>query len=77
LVNRSVDAGYFESSLAGRIGRRSNSPPQLGQTLSNRVAAQSLQKVHSKEQIIASRESGGKSLSQHSQLGFSLSIIID
>ena len=36
--------------------------------------AQGVQKVHSKEQIRASVESGGRSLSQHSQEGLSSSI---
>lgn len=36
--------------------------------------AQAAQKVHSKLQIIASGLSGGRSLSQHSQFGFSFSI---
>jgi hypothetical protein len=31
--------------------------------------------VHSKEHIIASRESGGKSLSQHSQFGRNSSMV--
>ncbi len=39
-----------------------------------RLAAQSAQKVHSKEQIKASAASGGRSLSQHSQLGRRASI---
>jgi hypothetical protein len=38
---------------------------------------QSLQKVHSKEQILASGESGGRSRLQHSQAGFISSIARD
>lgn len=37
--------------------------------------AQPEQKVHSKEQILASVDSGGRSLSQHSQLGRNSSIL--
>jgi hypothetical protein len=74
LKTRSVEAGYFASIACGRIGRTEKPPPQLGQRPLSRVSAQSLQNVHSNEQIIASRESGGRFLSQHSQLGLSLSI---
>ena len=75
-VTRSVEAGYFASIAGGRTGRRTSSPPQLGQRPpGRRLAAQSAQKVHSNEQIRASAASGGKSLSQHSQLGLSLSIL--
>jgi hypothetical protein len=74
-ATRSVDAGYLASMATGRTGRRTSSPPQLGQRPpGRRWAAQSVQKVHSKEQIRASGASGGKSLSQHSQLGLSFSI---
>jgi hypothetical protein len=45
---RLVEAGCFASMAAGRMGRRSSSPPQLGQTPPRRrVATQSAQKVHS------------------------------
>jgi hypothetical protein len=43
---------------AGRIGRAVNPPPQLGQTLSSTSSTHVRQNVHSKEQIIASRELG-------------------
>jgi hypothetical protein len=59
----------------GRTGLRTNSPPQLGHLLFTRVRTQSEQNVHSKEQIIASLESGGRSRLQHSQLGFMSSIV--
>jgi len=63
-------AGLAATLWAGLIGRRANSPPQLGQRLSaNRSSTQDAQKVHSKEQIIASEDSGGSSLPQHSQFG--------
>ncbi len=76
LSTRSVDAGYFASMGAGRTGRRTSSPPQLGQRLpGRRLATQSAQKVHSNVQIMASAASGGRSLSQHSQLGLSFSIV--
>jgi hypothetical protein len=66
---RSVDAGYFASIVAGRLGRATSSPLQFGQTPRNSPSAQEVQKVHSKEQIRASAESGGRSLSQRSQFG--------
>jgi hypothetical protein len=43
---------------AGRMGRALKPPPQLGQTLASSSSTQVRQKVHSKEQIIASRELG-------------------
>jgi hypothetical protein len=43
---------------AGRMGRAVNPPPQLGHTLSSISSTQVRQNVHSKEQIIASRELG-------------------
>jgi hypothetical protein len=56
-------------SVAGRIGRGSNPPPQFGQTLNSTLSTQSAQKVHSKVQMRASVDAGGKSRSQHSQFG--------
>src|SRR5882724_10417027 len=73
---RSVDAGYFASWSAGRTGRRTSSPPQFGQRPFRTRSAQSLQNVHSNEHIMASRVSGGRSRSQHSQLGRSASIVL-
>jgi hypothetical protein len=73
---RSVDAGYFASKALGRIGRAAKLPPQLGHTPLSRVSTHTAQKVHSNVQILASMASGGKSLSQHSQLGLSVSICI-
>jgi hypothetical protein len=61
----------FESFPAGRIGRLTSSPPQLGQTPCSVPSAHDRQNVHSNEQITASRESGGRSRSQHSQFGLS------
>jgi len=49
-------------------------PPQLGHTPLRRFSTQSRQKVHSNVQIIALVADGGKSMSQHSQLGRSSSI---
>jgi len=66
---RSVDAGELASLLAGRRGRGSNSPPQLGQVPPGSAAAQVAQNVHSNEQIRAWVESGGRSLLQHSHPG--------
>jgi hypothetical protein len=42
----------------------------LGQTPPKRASAHVAQKVHSNEQIMAPGASGGRSASQHSQLGF-------
>jgi hypothetical protein len=73
---RSLEGGNFTSFAAGRIGRRTNSPPQLGHRPLRMLSAQLRQNVHSNEQIVASAESGGRSRSQHSQLGLSESIVI-
>ena len=74
LNTRSVDAGLFSSLSVGRTGRRTSSPPQLGQMPYKRVSAHSAQKVHSKEQIRAFGAAGGRSRLQHSQLGRSWSM---
>mgnify|MGYP006959933249 CR=1 FL=1 len=75
---RFVDAGFLSRDSFGRIGRETKFPPRLiqivGQRPFNSFSTQSLQKVHSKLQIIVSSESGGRSLSQHSQLGLSSSM---
>jgi hypothetical protein len=63
------DAGYFSIIFNGRIGRSTKLPEQLGQTFLKISIAQVLQYVHSKEQIIASKEVLGKALLQCSQLG--------
>jgi hypothetical protein len=70
---RVVEGGLLANLLSGRRGRASSSPPQLGHFPPRTPPAQVLQNVHSKEQIRASVESGGRSLSQHSQLGRSSS----
>jgi hypothetical protein len=75
LKYRSVDGGNLASAAAGRIGRRISSPPQLGHRPLSTPSAQPWQNVHSNEQIMASRESGGKSASQHSQFGLRRSMI--
>jgi hypothetical protein len=72
---RRVDAGWRSSRSLGRIGRRTSSPVQLGQRRPSTPSAHSRQNVHSYEQIRASGESGGKSRSQHSQLGLNSSIL--
>jgi hypothetical protein len=74
LTLRTVEAGNLASLSAGRIGRRTSSPPQFGQRPASTASAHARQKVHSNEQIIASGESGGRSASQHSQLGRSCSM---
>jgi len=62
------------SLAAGRRGRRISSPPQFGQMKPSFEEAQVEQNVHSKEQISAFGESGGRSVSQHSQPGLSSSM---
>jgi predicted dehydrogenase len=57
------------------MGLATKPPPQLGHVLLSLLSTHDLQNVHSKLQINASDESGGRSLSQHSQLGRSSSII--
>src|SRR6516164_8654373 len=64
----------FFQSVFGLIGRGEKPPPQFGQTFSKTVSAHSRQKVHSKEQIIASAESGGSDLLQFSQVGLNSSM---
>ena len=54
---RSVDAGYFSSLFAGRRGRDTSSPPQLGHILPSIESALDAQNVHSKVQILASVDS--------------------
>jgi hypothetical protein len=75
LVNRSVAAGDLSSFAAGRVGRSTRSPPQLGHRPPNLVSAHAAQKVHSNEQIRAFGAPFGKSQSQHSQLGRIASIV--
>jgi hypothetical protein len=75
LKTRSVDAGYFANSAAGRTGRLSNSPPQFGHAPRSSRSAHPWQNVHSNEQIRASKELGGKSALQRSQLGLSFSMM--
>lgn len=72
---RLVEAGNFSNTAAGLIGLGTKLPPQLGHTSFSFFFAQVEQKVHSNVQITASWLSGGKSLSQHSQLGLSSSIL--
>ena len=69
LNTRTDDGGFASSFDARRRGRGSNSPPQFGHLPFRRRSAQVAQNVHSNEQIRASGDSGGKSMSQHSQDG--------
>jgi hypothetical protein len=69
-----VEGGLSANLLAGRRGLATSSPPQLGHTPPSTLSAHVWQKVHSNEQMRASVEAGGKSVSQHSQLGRSSSI---
>jgi len=73
---RCVAAGWRSSRSLGLIGRRTSSPLQLGQCPPSTPSAQSRQNVHSNEQIRASSEPGGKSRSQHSQLGLNSSMLM-
>jgi hypothetical protein len=74
LNTRTAEGGFFSNLAAGRIGRRTSSPPQFGQMPLSFLSTQSAQKLHSKEQIIASVAAGGRSLLQHSQFGRKSSI---
>ena len=74
LKTRSVEAGNLSSLAAGRRGRATNSPPQLGHCARSTPLAHGSQNVHSKEQMRASADSGGRSRLQHSQFGRSWSI---
>jgi len=71
LYFRSVEAGYLASFSAGRRGRETSSPPQFGHLPWRMSWVQERQKVHSKEQMNASVDFGGRSRLQHSQLGLS------
>ena len=71
---RFVEAGYLASFSAGRMGRRTSSPPQLGHLKWSFESAQLAQNVHSNVQMKACLESGGRSASQQSQPGLSSSI---
>jgi hypothetical protein len=51
LNTRFVEAGYFASFAAGRVGRRTSSPPQFGHLKWSFDSAQLAQKVHSKVQM--------------------------
>jgi hypothetical protein len=64
-----MDAGYFNNFSAGRRGRATSSPPQLGHRFFSVFSAQVTQNVHSNEQMRACDESGARSHPQHSQLG--------
>jgi hypothetical protein len=55
-----VDAGYFASIVAGRIGRLTKLPLQFGQTPRKALAPQSAQNVHSKVNIRVSRKEVGQ-----------------
>lgn len=72
---RFLDAGYLESNAAGRIGLGEKLPPQFGHSLFRGPEAQDVQNVHSKVQITASSDSGGRSLSHHSQFGLNSSTL--
>jgi hypothetical protein len=74
-MNFSVFAGYFNSLSAGRIGRFSKPPPQLGQMFSKILSTQSLQKVHSNVQTNASVLSFGNDFAQFSQTGLISNIL--
>lgn len=50
-TTRTDEAGFFSSLAVGRIGRRTSSPPQLGQMKRSLFEAQSRQNVHSKVQM--------------------------
>ena len=68
-------AGYLVSLSGGRMGRGVRFSAQLGQRLARGPSAQGAQKVHSKEQMRAAGDSGGRSVSQRSQLGRSSNMV--
>lgn len=70
-----VDAGYFFSIACERIGRATRLPLQFGHWKFKTDVAQEKQNVHSKVQINASEDSGGKFLLQHSQFGLNSSMM--
>lgn len=59
--------------VEGRIGRGTKPPPQLGQTLPRSSSTHVAQNVHSKLQMRASSDAGGRGLLQCSQEGRSSS----
>src|SRR5690606_42012307 len=67
LKMRLVLAGYFASIAAGRSGRGTRLPPQVGQVPLRGPSAQLRQEVHAKLPIMASPESGARWRSQPSQ----------
>ncbi len=69
-----MDAGNSTNLYFGLRGLLTNSPPQFGHLPLRTESAHDEQNVHSNEHIRASIDSGGRSLSQHSQLGFNKSI---
>ena len=68
-----TDGGSAMSRSAGRMGRRTSSPPQFGQTPCRMFSAHSRHQVHSYVQISTSGDAGSRSRSQHSQFGRSSS----
>lgn len=76
LLMRFLEAGNFSSILVGLIGRFTRLPPQFGHTWFKTDFAHSMQKVHSKVQMTASCDDGGRSLSQFSQLGRRSSMVL-
>jgi hypothetical protein len=69
LTIRLVEAGTFSSMWGGRMGRVTRLPPQFGQIPPRTSAAHVEQNVHSNVHMSASLLEGGRSRSQHSQLG--------
>jgi hypothetical protein len=73
-TTRLADGGSTASRRSGRMGRRTSSPPQFGQTPCRTFSAQSRHQVHSYVQISTSGDAGSRFRSQHSQFGRSSSI---
>lgn len=74
LITRRVEAGLVASAAGGLRGRDTSSPLQFGHLPPNLPSAHEAQNVHSKEQMRASTDCGGRSRLQHSQFGRSSSI---
>jgi hypothetical protein len=61
--------------VTGLTGLGTNPPPQFEQTFPRIFSTQSVQNVHSNEQIRASCESGGNATLQCSQVGLSSNMV--
>jgi hypothetical protein len=70
-----ADAGMASGLPTARRGRRTSSPPQLGQR-DPIASAHAAQKVHSYPQMRAPAESGGSAAAHFSHTGFIASAMV-